>query len=193
MRSLTLSAVFFLSAFIFTGCSSAAGSNAAKDSASGVATAPDDSGASDGGSASFSAIVDGVKFSSNSGTGNLNAAFRVKKDGNPVFFMLADPDNPVQKLNFELPDKTGSTTISILPKYSYEGYITKDWVVYLDDGVTVNVTSVSTSRISGTFSGSYKLSNPKTPNAKPAIQIADGKFDIPFSTSADWKKMYHAE
>ncbi|HMH24653.1 MAG TPA: hypothetical protein VK563_22915 [Puia sp.] len=190
-------AVLLFAAFLFTGCFSAAGSNptgdrAAKDvSADPAASA--NAGSPGGGNASFSAIVDGVKFSSNTGTGNLNAAFRVKGGESPVFFMLADPENPVQKLTFQLPDKTGSTTISILPKFSFEGYVTKDWVVYVDDGVTVNVTSISGSRISGTFSGNYKLENAKAPDVKQTIQITDGKFDIPFSTSADWKKMYHAE
>ncbi len=78
-----------------------------------------------------------------------------------TFFMLADPENPVQKLNFELPEKTGTTTIRILPKYSFEGYTTSQWVVYVDDGVTVNVTTYTATRIAGTFSGSYKLQNPK--------------------------------
>ena len=144
--------------------------------------------------ASFSAIVDGTPFSSNTGTDNLNAAFLVKDDnGIRLFFMLTDPDNPIQKFNFDLPDNTGSTTVSILPKYSFEGYINKDMVVYLSDGVTVNVTSISATRVSGTFSGHYKLENEKTANAKPGIRVTDGKFNIPFSTSASWKKMYHAQ
>lgn len=107
--------------------------------------------------------------------------------------MLADPDNPVQKLNFDLPNKEGSTTISILPKYSFEGYVTSNWTVYLDDGLTVNVTSLSATRVSGTFSGNYRLENAKAPNAKATLQVTDGKFDIPFSTSAQWKKTYNAQ
>jgi hypothetical protein len=145
--------------------------------------------------ASFSAIVDGTKFSSNTGTDNLNAAFVVNdNDGQKkLFFMLADPDNPVQKLNFDLPNKEGSTTISILPKYSFEGYVTSNWTVYVDDGLTVNITSLSATRVSGTFSGNYRLENVNTPNAKQTLQVTDGKFDIPFSTSAQWKKVYHAQ
>ena len=107
--------------------------------------------------------------------------------------MLADPDNPVQKLNFDLPNKAGTTTITILPKFSFEGYVTKDWVVYVDDGLTVNITTLSATRVSGTFSGNYRLENANTPNAKVSLQVTDGKFDIPFSTSAQWKKFYHAE
>jgi hypothetical protein len=144
--------------------------------------------------ASFSAIIDGTKFSSGTGTDNLNAAFIVNDNGQKrLFFMLADPDNPVQKLNFDLPYKTGATTISILPKFSFEGYVTKDWIVYVDDGLTVNITTLSATRVSGTFSGNYRLENVNTPNAKASLQVTDGKFDIPFSTSAQWKKFYHAE
>jgi hypothetical protein len=143
--------------------------------------------------ASFSATIDGTQFSSDKGTDNLNAAFSITADGQQrLFFMLADPDNPVRKLNFDIPDKEGPTTISILPKYSFEGYVTKDWVVYVDDGLTVNITSRSATRLSGTFSGNYRLENEKTPNNKVSLQVTDGKFDIPFSTSAQWKKMYHA-
>jgi hypothetical protein len=150
------------------------------------------SGSSTG--ASFSAIVDGTKFSSSTGTDNLNAAFVVNEDGQKkLFFMLADPDNPVQKLNFDLPYKAGATTIAILPKFSFEGYVTKNWIVYLDDGLTVNITTLSATRVSGTFSGNYRLENVNTPNAKVSLQVTDGKFDIPFSTSAQWKKFYHAE
>lgn len=107
--------------------------------------------------------------------------------------MLADPDNPVQKLNFDLPYKAGATTITILPKFSFEGYVTKDWTVYVDDGLTVNITTLGATRLSGTFSGKYRLENVNTPNAKVSLQVTDGKFDIPFSTSAQWKKVYHAE
>jgi hypothetical protein len=144
--------------------------------------------------ASFSAVIDGTKFSSGTGTDNLNAAFIVNEDGQKkLFFMLADPDNPVQKLNFDLPYKAGATTITILPKFSFEGYVTKDWTVYVDDGLTVNITTLGATRLSGTFSGKYRLENVNTPNAKVSLQVTDGKFDIPFSTSAQWKKVYHAE
>lgn len=164
-----------------------AGNNA--NSTTGAATTGNSADA-----ASFSAIVDGTPFSANTGTDNLNAAFRVKDDkGIRLFFMLTNPENPVQKFNFDLPDHIGSTTVSILPKESFEGYINKDMVVYLSDGVTINLTSMSATRISGTFSGRYKLENEKTANAKPSIQVTDGKFNIPFSTSASWKKMYHAQ
>lgn len=158
-----------------------------------TAPGPASSGPSTG--ANFSAIIDGTQFSSNTGTDNLNAAFVVNDDDGQkkLFFMLADPDNPVQKLNFDLPYKEGATTIAILPKFSFEGYVTKDWIVYVDDGLTVIVKTLSATRVSGTFSGNYRLENVKTPNAKVSLQVTDGKFDIPFSTSAQWKKVYHAQ
>ena len=172
------------------GCSGIASSESSSPGAASSTQAS--SGSAQG--ASFSAIVDGTKFSCSTGTDNLNAAFVVNEDGQKkLFFMLADPDNPVQKLNFDLPYKAGATTITILPKYSFEGYVTKDWTVYVDDGLTVNITTLGATRVSGTFSGNYRLENVNTPNAKVSLQVTDGKFDIPFSTSAQWKKVYHAE
>ena len=147
--------------------------------------------ASDG-NASFSAKIDGVNFSSNKGTDNLNAAFRLKEGEKHLFFMLTDIDNPVQKLNFEVPAKVGATTITILPRYSYTGYVDKDFAPYDDDGVTITINSLSPTRVTGTFSGTYKA-EAGWPKAKPTVQITEGKFDIPFSTSAQWKKMYQAE
>ena len=194
-----LIAGLFCSSLSLASCSGTASSepstpnsaSAAKTSAAQASDAQAPSPSSTG--ASFSAIIDGTKFSSDKGSDNLNAAFSTTDDGQRrLFFMLTDPDNPIQKLNFDIPDKEGPTTISILPKFSFEGYVTKDWVVYLDDGLTVNITSRSATRLSGTFSGSYRLENEKTPNNKVSLQVADGTFDIPFSTSAQWKKFYHA-
>ncbi len=185
-----LAAALICSTFWFTGCSGTASSGPSSPETASATQAS--AGSSTG--ASFSAVLDGTKFSSNTSTDNLNAAFSITADGQKrLFFMLADPDNPVQKLTFDLPDKEGPTTISILPKFSFEGYVTKDWVVYVDDGLTVNITSRSSTRLSGTFSGNYRLENINTPNNKVSLQVTDGKFDIPFSTSAQWKKVYHAE
>jgi hypothetical protein len=187
-------AIILFGCSVFIACSGASGSNGSKDNASGpVPAAASDAGSSSGGgNASFSCKLDGVDFSSNKGTDNLNAAFRLATGERHVFFMLCDPDNPVQKLNFEVPGQASSTTVTITPKYAYGGYTNKDWVSYNDDGLTVTISSISATRVSGTFSGKYKAPA-NTPNAKPEIEVTDGKFDIPFSTSAQWKKMYQAE
>lgn len=148
------------------------------------------------GDASFSCKIDGVNFSESGRTGNINAAFHLTgKDKGQVFFMLAEINDPSQKLNFQIAGKTGSTTISNSPPHSsYEGLVLKGFVTYIDDPVIVNIISISPSRVSGTFSGTYTLQKGTGgSNAKQTIQVTDGKFDIPFSTDASWKKMYQAE
>jgi hypothetical protein len=179
MKKLKSVSLFLFATLVFAGCSSVSGKNAGQE---GGGT----------GNASFSALVDGTNFSSNTGTDNLNAAFHMKGEDKHLFFMLCDPDNPVQKLNFDVPAKVGSTTVAILPKYAFEGYVNKDFAAYDDDGVTITINSISDTRVSGTFSGTYKAEG-NYPKAKPSVVVTDGKFDIPFSTSAQWKKMYNAE
>jgi hypothetical protein len=185
----------FLFAFaIFTACTGAAGNDTAKDNSSGASaattTSSNPSNGSGGDDASFSAKIDGRVFSSTGTDQNSNAAFRVKGSQNPVFFKLADKDDPSERLNFEVPDRTGSTTVD--PSIGYNGYI-KGFVTYLDEAVTINVTSISATRITGTFSGRYKAQGGSPANTPAVVQITDGKFDIPFSTSEQMKKFNHAE
>jgi hypothetical protein len=186
----------FLFAFaICTACNSAAGTDTAKDRPSGaspatsVASSADTKGSS-GGDASFSARIDGRVFSSTGTDQNTNAAFRLKGTEKHVFFKLANKDDPSERLNFEVPAQQGSTTID--PAIGYAGYI-KGFVTYLDDAVIVKITSITATWVSGTFSGRYKAQKGSPANTPPIIQITEGKFDIPFSTSAQWKKFNQAE
>jgi hypothetical protein len=181
--------IFFFGTSLFVSCSGASGNAAASGNTGGSTDAGAPTG---GGNASFSCKLDGVAFSSNKSTDNLNAAFRLKGGEKHIFFMLCDPDNPVQKLNFEVPGQTGSTTLTITPKYAYGGYTDPNWISYNDDGLTVTISSISDTRVSGTFSGQYKAPSGST-NSKQEVQVTDGKFDIPFSQSATWKKTYQAE
>jgi hypothetical protein len=174
--------IIFFASIVFLSCAGAAAGNTSDDAA----------GKASDGNAGFSAKIDGVNFSSNKGSDNLNAVFRLKEGEKHLFFMLTDIDNPIQKLNFEIPAKVGATTITILPKFSYTGYVNKDLAPYDDDGGTITINSLTSTRVSGTFSGTYKA-EAGWPKAKPTVQVTEGKFDIPFSTSAQWKKMYQAE
>jgi len=167
----------------FTACTGAAGSNTAKD-------ASGDANGSGGGDASFSCKIDGKVFSSEGTDQNTNAAFRLKGTEKHIFFKLADKSDPSERLNFEVPGQLGNTTID--PAIGYNGYI-KGFVTYLDDEVTIRITAISATRVSGTFSGTYKAQKGSPATAKPTIRITDGKFDIPFSTSAEWKKFNQAE
>lgn len=145
--------------------------------------------------ANFSCVLDGKKISGKGTDQNINAAFHLTGDDKgQLFFRLSDMNNIGDKLQFQVPAKTGTTTFSVSPKYSYEGYTTSDFTIYLDDPLTVAVTSITATRLSGTFSGKYTLSKGSgNSNSKQTIEVTDGKFDIPFSTSAQWKQMYHAE
>ncbi len=145
--------------------------------------------------ASFSCMLDGKEFSGSGTDENINAAFHLKGDDKgQIFFRLSDLNEPGEKLMFEAPGKKGSTTLSATPTFGYIGYITKDYINYLDNPLTVTITSINASRVSGTFSGKYTLSEGSSDsNAKKTIIVTEGKFDIPFSTSADWKKFYNAE
>ncbi len=145
--------------------------------------------------ASFSCILDGKEISGKGTDQNINAAFRLTGDDKGrIFFRLSDMNDVGPKLMFEVAAKEGSTIISASSGYSYEGYTTSDFATYIDDPVTVNITSISSSRVSGTFSGKYTLQKGSgNSSSKQTIEVMEGKFDIPFSTSVDWKKMYHAE
>lgn len=148
-----------------------------------------------GDDASFSCKLDGKQVSGKGTDQNINAAFHLTGDNKgQVFFRLSDMNNIGDKLQFQVPGKVGATTFSVSPTYSYGGYTTSDFANYIDDPVTVNVTSISASRISGTFSGRYSLQKGSgNSNSKQTMEVTDGKFDIPFSTSAQWKQLYHAE
>ncbi len=145
--------------------------------------------------ASFSCILDRKEFSGKGTDQNINAAFRLKGDDKgQIFFRLSDMNNIGDKLNFQVPAKTGPTTFNVTPIYGYGGYSTSDFANYIDDPITVTITSISSARVAGTFSGKYTLQKGTgNNNSKQTIEVTDGKFDIPFSTSAQWKQMYHAE
>ncbi|MFI5186167.1 MAG: hypothetical protein ACHQF0_05550 [Chitinophagales bacterium] len=191
MKYLNSFTVIFLSAIIFISCSGSSATNTTADSA---ATASANTTSSDP-DASFSCMLDGKEFSGKGTDQNINAAFHLTGDNKgQIFFRLSNMDDPGNKLMFQVAAKTGSTTFSISPTYSYGGYTTADFATYIDDPITVTITSISSTRVTGAFSGKYTLQKGSGNNSsKQTIEVTDGKFDIPFSTSAEWKQMYHAE
>src|SRR5262249_49103073 len=107
---------------------------------------------------------------------------------------LSNMDNVGEKFMFIVPAKVGVTSMKVQTGFSAVGYVSIDMANYLDNPITVTITSISADRVAGTFSGTYTLSQGTgNSNSKKSIVVASGKFDIPFSTSADWKKLYHAE
>ena len=176
--------------FLLISCGGNAQNNSGKDS-----TRVTSKSSSSDDDASFSCVLDENKVSGKGTDQNINAAFHLTGDDKgQIFFRLSDMNNIGDKLVFQIPAKTGSTTFTVTPTYSYGGYTTSDFANYIDDPITVIITSISSARVAGTFSGKYTLQKGTgNNNSKQAIEVTDGKFDIPFSTSADWKKLYHAE
>lgn len=168
--------------------------NSSSNTADPAATTQTSASTSDG-DASFSCKLDGKEVSGKGTDQNINSAFHLAGDDKgQIFFRLSDMNNIGDKLQFQVAGKVGSTTVSVSPTYSYGGYTMADFSNYNDDPITVTITSISSSRVSGTFSGKYSLQKGTgNSNSKQTIEVTDGKFDIPFSTSADWKKLYHAE
>jgi hypothetical protein len=192
MKQLFITAIISLSLALCS-CS---GHNATKESnimnAAGSPIATTSISTSD---ASFSCKLDGKEFSGKGTDQNINAAFHLTGNNKgQIFFRLSDMNNNGDKLMFQVPAKEGSTTIKVTPVYSYGGYVTGDFANYIDDPVTVTINSISSSGVSGTFSGKYTLQKGSgNSNSKQTIEVTDGKFNIPFSTSAQWKQLYNAE
>ena len=185
MQHLKLFSAILLSSFLLYSCSGNTNANAVKDESSTATASATSSGASAAtGDASFSCTLDGKSFSGKGSNGNINMAFHSKdqhKKGK-ISFMLADLNDISQKLDFEIPGKAGTTTIQNLsPQDSYVGLILTGFTEYIDDPVTVNVTSITASRVTGTFSGKYTVEKGSDSNAKQTIEVTDGKFDIPFT------------
>ncbi|MEO7049450.1 MAG: hypothetical protein ABI091_29365 [Ferruginibacter sp.] len=110
--------------------------------------------------------------------------------GKELLFYLADTKSSeasslfIHSLRFSIPAKTGS--ISFGPDedgWGVEVDIKSDkdhQATYFSDSFTVNVSSLSSARTSGTFSGKFKIrEDALSSNYKKEIEVSDGKFDIP--------------
>ncbi len=148
--------------------------------------------------ASFSCMMDGEKFSANGTDQNINSAFRLTgSNKGQIFFKLSDKNArgvyaAENYLMFRVPGNVGSTTLTVTHNDDQYGYVYKRDINYNDNPLTVTIISISPTRVSGTFSGTFTLAVSGL-DAKKNIQVTDGKFDIPFSTSAVWKPAYGAE
>jgi hypothetical protein len=130
--------------------------------------------------ASFSCMIDGQAFSSSGSDGMTNAAFRNAPDMLSVGLVSMDPKYkgtipPQISLVFSpatttvIKGNAGKYTASYAPPNQANNS-------YYADLVTVTITSLTATRITGTFSGKLSLST--TPGS---ITITDGKFDLPAS------------
>ena len=94
-------------------------------------------------------------------------------------------------MRFWIPPATGTHTQKGYTEHSCDCSVTLNQGIasgqqlarYNSDTMTITVTSMTPARVAGTFSGSFTLSG-DTPRApKKRVTIADGKFDLPMSTS----------
>jgi hypothetical protein len=189
MRPIQITCAAVLTALLLAACSP-------KGSAipAGGLTASSDSMSADTslGKATFSALIDGAPVAGGpiDNMQQQNAAYTIPgSDGAPtLLFYLSDMQ----------PGEDGSTRVThsfrvMLPKApgaASNAYIGLSMNLdashaarYSTASATVTITSITATRVTGTFSGTMKLS-PDTPNVpKRTVTITEGKFDIPVATS----------
>lgn len=150
------------------------------------------------GDADFSAVIDGQAITGKGidGLQLLNTAFIYPTKDNSSKYILFDLMSLKQGDDFYTfrvycPDKEGAFTVEDAKKNGYRYSVRMDFnlrskdnfAIYTGDLVTVTIQSLSSSRITGTFSGDFKLSNDsRSKPYKTPISVTNGKFDIPFST-----------
>ncbi|MGI8952462.1 MAG: hypothetical protein ACR2FN_12865 [Chitinophagaceae bacterium] len=183
---ITLPTVFLISC---SGNNSSAGTAKNNDDINSSAAAPA------GGDAHFSCIVDGQAVSGGaidswqqSNTGSI-----VDVDqGKELLFYLRNiksgqsSSDYTYSLRFAVPDKTGNMSYGPEEEgWGIEVDIKKgdgSEATYFTDSFTIDVTTLSSTRTAGTFSGKFKIRDgEQNPANKKAIEVTDGKFDIPMA------------
>ena len=196
---------FVTSFFIIVACTSCGNNNAAKQNdASNMATSTDASSASSSstGDANFSCNINGASITGN-GVDEMqlrNSAFLYPE--NTVLFDLAstksgDDQKPDYTIKIKCPAKTGTYihvgdiefNQAIMPGL-YVNHLVGNLESYMVCGVgavksntdtaIVTITSISKTRITGTFSANMR--NENTPDGQNRVIVTNGKFDVPFST-----------
>lgn len=149
------------------------------------------------GDAVFSYNLDGTKISGGEADAVLmnNVAALSKSDGNPdkLSFFLNDAykDNTEtypHSLRFSIPGKTGTVALTAgKDNWNVQLFLGNDqdakYVLYGNEDFSINVTNISSNRVSGTFSGTLKIVD-GTGAGKSELTITDGKFDIPLKPDA---------
>jgi len=195
MKYPNLSFAFLFGCGILAACSGPKGNTRTGDS-SVVAT---DASAADL-QASFSASLDGVSITGN-GVDEMqqqNAAYIVPGPNGVgktlLFYLWATKNGADTKANysirFYLPAGQGQHSAKRYDDHSCNCGMTLNTDIatntvtrYGGNAFTITITSMTATRITGTFSGNFNLS-PDTPNSpRKTATITDGKFDIPMATS----------
>lgn len=142
------------------------------------------------GKATFSATVDGVAVSGGAidGLQQANAAHIVPDDngGAPKLrFWLFDTKKAnetkvMHSFRIEVPNKTGVNQNS--PMKAHMILSNGHSAHYESKNAVVTITSISSTRVTGTFSGKFSVPHDTPYVSKTEIMITDGKFDIPMAT-----------
>lgn len=197
MMKATWSAIISLVAVITLSCTAKKASSSQTDTDDPPAAVPASPGSAT--DASFSATIDGVSVTGR-GVDALqqqNAAYVLPQQGAgekyALFILFSTKDADDTKANYSLRFRFPPHTGTYAHRGSYDTCkcdITLNKNVssgtlarYLADTVTINVTSMTPTRIAGTFSGNFKLSSDTPRATQTRATITDGKFDVPMATS----------
>jgi hypothetical protein len=188
------SPLFFIlvaAGLVFTACGGPKGNTPATDPSTVAASSLQ---------ASFSATLDGTPITGN-GVDEMqqqNAAYIIPGPSGVgkslLFYLWATKDGTDTKANysmrFYLPAQTGDHSAKRYDDHSCNCGITLNTDIATDsvtryggNAFTITITSMTATRVTGTFSGTFNLS-PDTPNSpRTTATVTDGKFDIPMATS----------
>jgi len=191
MKYLKLFSLLLFSSCLLLACSGNKPSPTSKDSGA-------EPGTTSPGDASFSVTIDGIPVSGSAidEMQLTNTAFIYPAAENSpkrlLFFLNSDKKgDDFYSFRFSLPDKEGVYKFTHETDEDCHCYVRLDnnlrsadnFSRYDEDSVTVTIDKITSTRISGTFSGNLRLSDDtRSKPYKSNVVVTDGKFDIPFST-----------
>ena len=184
---------FVIAIFVIALCISCNNSSASKATTEDEAATKNATSSSSTGDAVFSYNLDGAKVSGGevdaTQTNNI-ADITQTNNGNKLTFFLGDfyqanTETFSHSLRFAIPDKTGAVTLTPNEdNWNIQLFLGNDkndkYVLYANETFNITLTNISSTRVSGTFSGKVKLAEGQG-SGKAELTITDGKFDIPVS------------
>lgn len=181
--------------FAVTLCISCGGNSAVSSTAGNTSASSNVVASFSSGDAHFSYNLDGTKISGGSSEdmpASFNNQAHVSQNdyGKSVAFFLndasADNDGVMypHSIRFVVKATTGMQQVTAdEDHWSVQLFISSgdSYIVYSGEAFTISVTNISASRVSGTFSGKFKIATPGA--GKEELTVTDGKFDIPIGTA----------
>lgn len=144
------------------------------------------------GKSSFSANIDGVNVSG----GEIdeleaqNIAHIIpghEENSTALEFILCSDEKSNESYNFtfSIPNRTGALVKKLQDDQSEISLCLKSNdkadLCYVAEAVTINITSITATRVAGTFSGKFSLDPKIYKGVKTEVMVTDGQFDIPLS------------